>query len=433
VLYVLADTSVWLDLAKDLNGQKLIVAVRVLAHEGRVTLLVPQIVLDEFERNRSRVEADMTRGLSATFRRVRDEIEQHGQDKKDAALTELDNLTQRVPLINQIATRNFDGVRDLLANGRRLSPTADDREGAVQRALDGRAPFHRSRNSMADALIVEMYAASVDAASDADDSYRFVSANVKDFSAIGDDNRLPHSDLAPLFDGNRSGYFLSVVAALAEHFPEDFDDMLAEFDFHEEPRNWEEIREAEEEMFDRVWYNRSLYFEHRAEEEGGDIEAERRITGPPRARVEAKYGAENLGPYLRVGDDQRQAVGAPLGHRQRVGLPRYLADRIRVEERVRGEVPREALVDALLGPAASVKLGDQRRNLSRVEARDVGREPLLAEARGHDERRRRPVQPAPKLLRTALLVRGYLCRLCLGPCRSRNSACLGLPFARAFG
>ncbi len=45
MLYVLADTNVWLDLSKDVNGQKLIVAVRVLIHEGRLTLLVPQLVL----------------------------------------------------------------------------------------------------------------------------------------------------------------------------------------------------------------------------------------------------------------------------------------------------------------------------------------------------------------------------------------------------
>jgi hypothetical protein len=35
----------------------------VLVDEGRVSLLASQIVLDEFERNRSRVEADITRGL----------------------------------------------------------------------------------------------------------------------------------------------------------------------------------------------------------------------------------------------------------------------------------------------------------------------------------------------------------------------------------
>jgi hypothetical protein len=294
VLYVLVDTSAWLDLSKDVNGQKLIVAVRVLAHEGRLTLLVPEIVLEEFERSRSRVETDMTRGLSATFRRVRDEVEQYGQDKKDAALAELDNLTQRVPLIKQIATRNFEDVHDLLVAGTRLLPTAEDRERAVQRALDGKAPFHRSRNSMADALIVEMYATAISAPNGPGDSYCFVSANVKDFSAIGDDNRLPHPDIAHLFDDNRSGYFLSLVAALAEHFPADFDGMLAEFEFHEEPRNWEEIRDAEEEMFDRVWYERKLVG---MQQEGAEGEHYRALSAYGRAQVEAKYGVENLGPY----------------------------------------------------------------------------------------------------------------------------------------
>jgi hypothetical protein len=54
MLYVLADTSVWLDLAKTINGQKLIVAVRVLVHERRLKLLVPRLVIEEFERNRER-------------------------------------------------------------------------------------------------------------------------------------------------------------------------------------------------------------------------------------------------------------------------------------------------------------------------------------------------------------------------------------------
>lgn len=297
MLYVLADTNVWLDLSKDVNGQKLIVAVRVLVHEDRLTLLVPQLVLQEFERNRERVESDMTRSLSANFRRVRDEIEQYGQEKKDAALAELDNLAQRVPLIKEIATRNFDDVDELLVKGVTIDPSPEGFATVVGWALEKRAPFHRSKNSVADALLLTVYGAAMSDALSPDDRYCFVSANVKDFSAVGDDNRLPHPDLADLFDGPQSGYFLSLVAALAEHFPDDFDDMLEEFDFHEEPRNWEEIHAAEEEFFDRIWYQRSMYFEHREEEEGGDLEPSRRITGPPRARVEAKYGAENLGPY----------------------------------------------------------------------------------------------------------------------------------------
>jgi hypothetical protein len=294
VLYVLADTSVWLDLAKDINGQKLIVAVRVLVHERRVTLLVPKVVVDEFGRNRDRVQADMTRSLSANFRRVRDEIEQYGQEGRDVALTELDNLTLRVPLIKQIATRNFDDVLELLVKGESLSPTSDDLATVVGWALDKRAPFHRSRNSVADALLLTMFDAAVTVSANPGDRYCFVSANVKDFSAVDGDNRLPHPDIADLFADPRSNYFISLVAGLAHHFPEDFDDMLDEFDFHEEPRNWDEIRAAEEELFDRIWYQRSLNHEY---DDHVDVEAHRRIAGPGRSRVESKYGVGNLGPY----------------------------------------------------------------------------------------------------------------------------------------
>lgn len=299
VRYLLADTSVWLDLAKNVNGQKLIVAVRVLAHQGRMELLVPQIVIDEFERNRERVSSDMTRSMSAHFGRVREAIELHAQGEgRQAALTELDNLTHRVPLINQMAARNFDDVRDLLDGGRELSPTQEDYERAVRRGLDKRAPFHRGKNSAADALLLELYGSAV-AAGDADDEYCFATLNVRDFSAAGDDQRLPHPDCADLVGGPPSRYFISLSAALGAMFPAEFDELLEEFDFHEEPRSYHEIHAAEQELFDRIWYDRSMSREERYEREGDleELESRRRVAGAPRARVEAQYGIDNLGPY----------------------------------------------------------------------------------------------------------------------------------------
>lgn len=295
MVYLLADTSVWLDLAKNINGQKVIVTVRVLAQEGRMTLLVPQVVVDEFERNRARVESDMTRSVSVQLRRARDAIEQHGQGLgREAALNELDNLSHRLPLINQMATRNFEDVRELLGNGRELAPTSNDYGRVVQRGLDKRAPFHRGKNSAADALLLEMYggAANPDA-NDSGDHYCFVTLNVRDFSAPSDDQRLPHPDCSELFAGPRSTYFISLSAALGAQFPDEFDELLEEFDFHEEPRNYDDIRGAEEELFDRIWYVRSRIHEEKAD----DVAELLRIAGPGRARVEAQYGVDNLGPY----------------------------------------------------------------------------------------------------------------------------------------
>lgn len=88
-------------------------------------------------------------------------------------------------------------------------------------------------------------------------------------------------------------YFVNPSAALAAQFPDEFNELLEEFDFAEEPRSFEEIRKALDELFDRIWYERSLFHETEVD----DVEALRRIAGPGRARVEAKYGIEDLGPY----------------------------------------------------------------------------------------------------------------------------------------
>ena len=43
MLRLLVDTSVWLDTAKDIHGERLIAAVRTLVHQREVELLVPQV------------------------------------------------------------------------------------------------------------------------------------------------------------------------------------------------------------------------------------------------------------------------------------------------------------------------------------------------------------------------------------------------------
>jgi hypothetical protein len=62
------------------------------------------------------------------------------------------------------------------------------------------------------------------------------------------------------------------------------------------------------------------------ETEVDDIDALRRIAGPGRARVEAKYGGRKPRPVqrLRLGHAQRQALRAAMGPRRRVGFPGHL-------------------------------------------------------------------------------------------------------------
>jgi predicted nucleic acid-binding protein len=74
VLHLLVDTSTWLDLCKRRDGQRWIVALRVLAHQGQVELLVPPLVIDEFERNRDRVETSMTASIAQRFKLIKQDL-----------------------------------------------------------------------------------------------------------------------------------------------------------------------------------------------------------------------------------------------------------------------------------------------------------------------------------------------------------------------
>jgi hypothetical protein len=239
MLRLLVDTSTWLDLAKDVQGQSMIVTLRGLMREERIDLLVPRIVVQEFARNRARVEAEMTRSTAAQLRRARQAIEEHGRsDRRQTALDELDDVAFREPLIQKMATRNFDDVADLLSHGSLVEPTVEDQCRAVNRALAKQAPFHRDKNSVADALLIEMYGSACRAATPAPtDHYCFVTHNTKDFSTVDGDTRLPHADFAPQFDGVRSHYFTSLRSALHRHFPDEFDELLGEHEFLEEPRS----------------------------------------------------------------------------------------------------------------------------------------------------------------------------------------------------
>ena len=64
---VLIDTSVWLDLAQDQKQTPLLRVLEKLVSEGQVRLLVPAVVVSEFEKNRTRIAKASIKSLSTHF------------------------------------------------------------------------------------------------------------------------------------------------------------------------------------------------------------------------------------------------------------------------------------------------------------------------------------------------------------------------------
>ena len=86
MLHLLLDTSTWLDLAQRRNGRKWVLFLQALLGNGELRLLVPEVVSEEFERNRPGVEKLMTTSLADRFKQMRQDLVNHGvQDVGEAS------------------------------------------------------------------------------------------------------------------------------------------------------------------------------------------------------------------------------------------------------------------------------------------------------------------------------------------------------------
>jgi hypothetical protein len=268
--------------------------------QGKVELLVPSLIREEFERNRPRAEAAVTANVRERFRLLRKDLQEYGGD---AGHRWLDEMTHQVPFVSAMTLQNFAEISELLRAARSLEPTDVEHARVVQRGLEKRAPFHLEKNSVADALLIELYSTAINNSSGtAEDQYCFVTSNYSDFSLPHGDRHQPHPDVAALFAEERSRYIYEVNglnAVLMDNFGKEFTELSEEAELvREEPRTLAEILEAEREHFDKVWYVRQLILQEK-------IEMGKIAPMPPhlvdRAQVsmraiEERYGPQNVGP-----------------------------------------------------------------------------------------------------------------------------------------
>src|SRR5437870_1987930 len=106
---MLIDTCVWLDLAKDPKQAPLLGVVEELLRLGKMSLIVPRLVPDEFQRNRERVARESAKSLSTHFRLVKEAIGRVGGDqrKRRAVLSHLDDVDHKIPILGGEAAGNL--------------------------------------------------------------------------------------------------------------------------------------------------------------------------------------------------------------------------------------------------------------------------------------------------------------------------------------
>ncbi len=311
----LIDTCVWLDLARDYRQAALLDAVRQLVDDGSLEIILPRAVVDEFERNKTRVIQDASRGITTTLRRARELVALLGDsDTKSGIIDQLDQVEFRRSTVKDSAVESLAQIEDVFAKAGVVETSNNVLMSSARRAMDRLAPFHRQRNGMSDAVIFETYLEALRAQEATGYRFAFVTHNTKDFSDPFGDNRLPHPDLAPHFTRVKSLYYTSLAAALKRVSPYVVEDATVEREWQEDTRTIAEIDEALSEFVDKLWYGRHGGLVESVED-GHTRVVERDQEIDPREfprpiyrdiwegsekaarRVEEQYGLDSLGPW----------------------------------------------------------------------------------------------------------------------------------------
>jgi hypothetical protein len=283
VFKILVDTCVWLDLAKDQKqGSAVLGVIEEMVRTHLVTLIVPRLVLNEFRNNRERIAKDSAKSLSTHFRLVKDAVNKIGGDERKIklVLSHLDDVDHKIPIVGGEAVSLLDRMERLLTTSPIIEAAEAVRLRAAQRAIDKRAPFHRGKNTMADAVIIEMYGECVRAKAAPGTRFAFVTYNTHDFSIEHGNQKVPHQDIAGFFSRIKSLYFINLAEALRRVEPSLVTDIMLEQSWTQEPRGLTEILEAEGLLFNQVWYNR--HWNRRIGVQTGKIKVVEKETYPRR-------------------------------------------------------------------------------------------------------------------------------------------------------
>lgn len=312
---LLVDTCVWLDLAKDHRQEPIIAALEDLVRTREVEIIVPQIVLSEFERNKARVTAETRRIFQSHIRLVRQAVDRFGDDEsKSKTLHDLAAVNHKIGITTEAINNSIDRIHSLLKFAPTV-PTSDSiKQRVTERAILKTAPYHRNRNNVADAILIEIYADQLSTGSGKNMEYAFVTQNTKDFSALSGDRRKPHVDIESLFDPPRSTFWVSIVDLIRTREPDLLAHHETEFGITPQSRSLFELIEAEYLLFRQVWYNRHWNLRTEIEDGKNHVVSEKDYSRNPyrqdqtldsiwekalaaAKRTEDEFGLDNLGPW----------------------------------------------------------------------------------------------------------------------------------------
>jgi hypothetical protein len=135
-IFLVVDTCVWLDLAKDYSQRPLLGALEEMVRMGFVNLIAPQIVMEEFARNRERIIEESGRSIAGALRRAKEMVAKFGDAKhKDQAIQQLNEVDQKSVNYRDAAEEAVQRIEKLLHDAEVVKTTDKVKLRGAERAL----------------------------------------------------------------------------------------------------------------------------------------------------------------------------------------------------------------------------------------------------------------------------------------------------------
>lgn len=263
MIYIFLDTCVFLDISTRKQDLPLVSILENLVKKRIIKLVVTDLVAEEYERNKEDVANKTAKRLSHEFKQVKAVVNEFAKENQEQVIEVLNDISTRLPLLTDANYVTIHRVERLIESAERISISERSKIAAVQRGLDKKAPFHISKNSVADALIMEQFYEFSQGVDNADSCF-FITHNHNDFSA--QDHRKPHADFEDIFSRTNNYYFNNLVSAINQIDEDCLADIEFEYDYMEETRGLREILEVMDELVDKIWYTRHQNLRWKIEE-----------------------------------------------------------------------------------------------------------------------------------------------------------------------
>jgi hypothetical protein len=259
---LMIDTCIWIEIAKNPSYKSLTITLKHLVETDQIKILTTDIIKDEFIRNKDKLLEIGRQKFSQNIKNLKTLIKEHSENKDtEAVLKELDNINHKLPDMIDKISEHTNLVFELIELSSFIEISNDIKLISVEKAYKKEAPFHNSKNNMADSLILETFFKQIEEKN----FYHFISLNTNEFSSKKNKN-ISHEDFSYYFSKENVFYSLDLYKTINEIFPNILEEIEDEESWYEEGRTVNEILEETNKLCNIVWYNRHKYREQQINE-----------------------------------------------------------------------------------------------------------------------------------------------------------------------